>query len=588
MSCAQFKLDMFEGPLDLLLHLISKHKLNIHDIQISLLLEQYLEYIHGLDHEDLEDAADFLEMAARLIYIKTVSLLPHDEEAAELKKELEGRLIEYSQCKLLAGILAGRYVGADVFVRRPEPISVDKTYTREHDAGILLDAYLGLSEKARNEKPINAKIFQPLVSHKVVSIGTKIVYILKRLYTCGVCDLSHIYDGMDSKSERVATFLAILELTKSGRIVLNDDNTQISFSERSLERKKHPKGEAAASDAEKAEQEQTAPKPDDDEEKEGGEQHQPAAAQTLQQIPEFKPDESVHMPPEPKSEQAEKPKAHIKQATERIAYNDPPVLALPMMAFVQTDTAQADEIPTEEKPEQTAQIEQTPTEDKPEQTTQAEQTPTEDKPEQTAQVEQTPTEDKPEPIAQAEETPTEEMPEQAAQVEQTPTEDKPEPIAQVVQTSAEDKPEQAAQAEEIPTEEKTEQTAQVEQTPTEDKPEPIAQVEQTPTEEKPEQTAQVEQTPTEDKPELIAQVEQTPTEDKPEPITLAQEVSETPTLLATENGHEVTLPLGSDSEEISCVPFKPNYWRTVRYYWGKSPVGDDAPRNYWRYGSARM
>ena len=327
MSCAQFKLDMFEGPLDLLLHLISKHKLNIHDIQISLLLEQYLEYIHGLDHEDLEDAADFLEMAARLIYIKTVSLLPHDEEAAELKKELEGRLIEYSQCKLLAGILAGRYVGADVFVRRPEPIPVDKTYTREHDAGILLDAYLGLSEKARNEKPINAKIFQPLVSHKVVSIGTKIVYILKRLYTCGVCDLSHIYDGMDSKSERVATFLAILELTKSGRIVLNDDNTQISFSERSLERKKHPKGEAAASDAEKTEQEQTAPKSDDDEEKEGGEQQEPAAAQTLQQIPEFKPDESVHMPPEPKSEQAEKPKTHIKQATERIAYNDPPVLA---------------------------------------------------------------------------------------------------------------------------------------------------------------------------------------------------------------------------------------------------------------------
>ena len=555
MSCAQFKLDMFEGPLDLLLHLISKHKLNIHDIQISLLLEQYLEYIHGLDHEDLEDAADFLEMAARLIYIKTVSLLPHDEEAAELKKELEGRLIEYSQCKLLAGILAGRYVGADVFVRRPEPIPVDKTYTREHDAGILLDAYLGLSEKARNEKPINAKIFQPLVSHKVVSIGTKIVYILKRLYTCGVCDLSHIYDGMDSKSERVATFLAILELTKSGRIVLNDDNTQISFSERSLERKKHPKGEAAASDAEKTEQEQTAPKSDDDEEKEGGEQQEPAAAQTLQQIPEFKPDESVHMPPEPKSEQAEKPKTHIKQATERIAYNDPPVLALPMMALVQTDTAQAEEIPTEDKPEPIAQVEQTPTEEMPEQTEQTEETPTEDKPETIALDEQTPTEDKPE---------------QTAQIEQTPTEEKPKPTAQV---------------EEIPTEDKPEQTAQTEQTPTEDKPEPIAQVEQTPTEDKPEPTAQAEETPTEEKNEQTAQIEQTPTEELHEPIA---QVEDLPTLLATENGHEVTLPQGSDSEEISGVPFKPNYWRTVRYYWGKAPVGDDAPRNYWRYGSARM
>jgi segregation and condensation protein A len=334
---------------------------------------------------------------------------------------------------------------------------------------VLLEAYLGLSERARNEKPINAKLFQPIVSYKVVSVGSKIVYILKKLYTVGVCDLSHIYDGMRTKSERVATFLAILELTKSGRICLNDDNTQISFSERSLERKKHPKGEAAASDAEKAEQEQTAPKPDDDEEKEGGEQHQPAAAQTLQQIPEFKPDESVHMPPEPKSEQAEKPKTHIKQATERIAYNDPPVLALPMMAFVQTDTA-----------------------------------------------------------------------------------------------------------------------AQAEQTPTEDKPEPTAQVEQTPTEEKTEQTAQIEQTPIEDKPEPIVQVEEIPTEELHEPITLAQEVSETPILTATEYEPDDTLPQVSDSEEISGVPFKPNYWCTVRYYWGKSPVGDDAPRNYWRYGSARM
>ena len=258
MSCAQFKLDMFEGPLDLLLHLISKHKLNIHDIEISLLLEQYMEYIHQLDHEDLEDAADFLEMAARLIYIKTVSLLPQDEEAQELKKELEGRLIEYSQCKYLASVLARSYAGGEIFVRKPEPVPVDKTYTREHDPSVLLEAYLGLSERARNEKPINAKLFQPIVSHKVVSVGSKIVYILKKLYTVGVCDLSHIYDGMQTKSERVATFLAILELTKSGRICLNDDNTQISFSDKTRERKKH-----SSPEPEQPEQTQTAPEPVD-------------------------------------------------------------------------------------------------------------------------------------------------------------------------------------------------------------------------------------------------------------------------------------------------------------------------------------
>ena len=156
MSCAQFKLDMFEGPLDLLLHLISKHKLNIHDIQISLLLEQYLEYIHELDHEDLEDAADFLEMAARLIYIKTVSLLPHDEEAAELKKELEGRLIEYSQCKLLAGILAGMCFSLSEMGEKEkqslQPADVVQIYTADKDAVLLvsaIDAPVGNNPDAR-------------------------------------------------------------------------------------------------------------------------------------------------------------------------------------------------------------------------------------------------------------------------------------------------------------------------------------------------------------------------------------------------------------------------------------------------------
>ncbi len=354
MSCAQFKLDMFEGPLDLLLHLISKHKLNIHDIEISLLLEQYLEYMHQLDHEDLEDAAEFLEMAARLIYIKTVSLLPQDEEAQELKKELEGRLIEYSQCKLLAAMLAEKYAGGEIFVRKPEPVPVDKTYTREHDAQILLEAYLGLSEKARNEKPINAKIFSPIVSYKVVSVGSKIVYILKKLYTVGVCDLSHIYDGMTSKSEKVATFLAILELTKSGRIRLNDDNTQIEFSERSKRRiagggrDEEEKPEETIPEveteqvAEEAQPEEIIPEVETEqvaeetqpeetipevEAEQVTEEAQPEemnpevepaeAVGEAEIIPEFTADDVIYTPPA--AEEADKHKGSVRPVTERIA-----------------------------------------------------------------------------------------------------------------------------------------------------------------------------------------------------------------------------------------------------------------------------
>lgn len=99
MEAISFKLDVFEGPLDLMLHLISKHKLNINDIEISKLLEQYMIYIEQAKEQDLELAGEFLEMAARLVYIKTVSLLPKPEEADEIKKELQGALIEYSLCK---------------------------------------------------------------------------------------------------------------------------------------------------------------------------------------------------------------------------------------------------------------------------------------------------------------------------------------------------------------------------------------------------------------------------------------------------------------------------------------------------------
>ncbi|SFC83788.1 segregation and condensation protein A [Ruminococcus albus] len=237
MSTARFKLDMFEGPLDLLLHLISKHKLNIYDIEIAVLLEQYLEYMAGLEKEDYEDAADFLEMAARLIYIKTASLLPKDEEGEELKKELQGSLIEYSLCKMAAARLKEQYAGGDIFVREPVKLPVKKTFSGEKDPQELLAAYLGMSEKARHSKPLKAEMFKPILSRKIVSVTSKIIHVLKMLITRGECFLDSMYDGCADKSERVAVFLAVLELTRSGRIFLNDDNTRVYMNSASKKRK---------------------------------------------------------------------------------------------------------------------------------------------------------------------------------------------------------------------------------------------------------------------------------------------------------------------------------------------------------------
>ena len=227
-----YKLDVYEGPLDALLNLITKHKLNIYDIEISKLLEQYMLYIDEMHNSNLEIAGEFLEMAARLIYIKTAALLPKPEEAEKLKKELEGELIELSLCRLAAKALAERSTGSDIFVRKPMKIKADMTYTLTHDPEILAEAYKAISpqkikaemKKIHIENKINA-----VVKRKIVPVITKVVHILRELYSTGEVQMDKLYDGVRDRSERVATFLAVLELTRFGRITISDDNTTIFF-----------------------------------------------------------------------------------------------------------------------------------------------------------------------------------------------------------------------------------------------------------------------------------------------------------------------------------------------------------------------
>ncbi|MGN0633894.1 MAG: segregation and condensation protein A [Oscillospiraceae bacterium] len=257
MSVISFKLESFEGPLDLLLHLISKHKLNIYDIEISLLLDQYLEYIDSIEEQDFDMAGDFLAMAAKLVYIKTCSLLPQPEEAQEMKKELEGTLLEYSVCKQAADNLRRQCIYGDVFIRPPEKLPVNKVFTGNIDPQKLVDAYMGMSAKARTLKPVKPEQFSPIVSSRIVTVTSKIVFVLKKLYKTGECLMSELYDGVKDKSARVATFLAVLELTKTGRVYLNDDNSVIKFNCNSP--RKHKKQDAEKETA--AIQTQSAPAP---------------------------------------------------------------------------------------------------------------------------------------------------------------------------------------------------------------------------------------------------------------------------------------------------------------------------------------
>ncbi len=233
METLEFKVGAFEGPLELLLHLISRHKMKITDIEIGKLLEQYLAYMEQMQDADLEISSAFLEMAARLVYIKTVSLLPRHEEAAALKKELEGQLIEYQRIKAVAAFLAERYNGGiPVFVRKPSPVRSDPVFRGQISPLKLRAAYLLAVGKAGRHLPPPAEAFKGIVSKRFVSVSSRIVWLLRRLYKTGWAEYDDLFVSGD-RSELVATFLAVLELMKSGRITMNEDNTRLTFNRRS-------------------------------------------------------------------------------------------------------------------------------------------------------------------------------------------------------------------------------------------------------------------------------------------------------------------------------------------------------------------
>jgi len=222
-----FKLDVFEGPLDLLLHLIAKHKLDIYDIPITRLLEQYLDYIGRMRAADLEVASEFLAMAARLVYMKTVSLLPrHEEEEKELKQELTGQLLEYRLCKEMAEKLRERSQGGLIFTRAPLKLPADKSYRLVHEKEVLLSAYLAAAGRGRRKLPPPRTAFTGIVSRRMVSVESRIVFVLEKLYRHERLDYDEFFRTGD-RSEKVATFLAMLELLKSGRIRVSDDNSYV-------------------------------------------------------------------------------------------------------------------------------------------------------------------------------------------------------------------------------------------------------------------------------------------------------------------------------------------------------------------------
>ena len=223
-----YKLDSFEGPLDLLLNLLAKNKLNIFDINLSLLCEQYIQHIEEMKQNNIDVASEFLEMAARLVYMKTVSLLPKHEEIEQLKEELAGELLEYEVCRQIAGKLGTMVDGFDYYVRKPEEIEVEKRYQLVHGSGILLDAYLSAVGRGQRKQPPSTSVFTKIVAKKVVAVSTKIVHVMRKLWKGNKMKLTTIFKESHDRSELVATFLAVLELCKVNRVKIDGDGDEMT------------------------------------------------------------------------------------------------------------------------------------------------------------------------------------------------------------------------------------------------------------------------------------------------------------------------------------------------------------------------
>lgn len=223
------KIDEFEGPLDLLLHLIKQSNINIQDIDISVITAQYLDYINKMNELNINVAASYLVMAAELMEIKSKSLLPRTEEESteeddeEVSKEsLINKLIEYQKYKdMTSTFKALELERQKIYIKSPEKISnyIDNTITNDGDTSIddLVNAFKGFLERLDREKPITTKI-----TNKEYSVKTRKQSLRKLLKERPRVKFTELFEETNTPYI-VVTFLSILEMTKEKEIVLRQD-----------------------------------------------------------------------------------------------------------------------------------------------------------------------------------------------------------------------------------------------------------------------------------------------------------------------------------------------------------------------------
>lgn len=232
------KLEVFEGPLDLLLHLIDKNKVNIYDIPIVLITEQYMEYIRLMDEKDLNIMSEFLVMAATLLNIKSKMLLPkevkEEEEEEDPRQELVERLLEYKMYKYISFELKDKQLdAARTLYKGPSVPEKIKDFKEEVDISSLLEdvtlkklhAVFESVMKRQEDKidPIRSKFGK--IEKEEINLSDKVIFIEEYAMLHRTFLFRRLLESQKSKMDIIVTFLGVLELMKLGKLVIVQEHT---------------------------------------------------------------------------------------------------------------------------------------------------------------------------------------------------------------------------------------------------------------------------------------------------------------------------------------------------------------------------
>lgn len=229
-----YKLDKFEGPLDLLLTLIKKNKVSIWDIPIVEITDQYLKAIEGIEKSELDNTSEFIVMASQLLYIKSRMLLPKEEkeeEEEDPREELARRLYEYNKFKeasqqMRKNEFSSRYM---VF-RHEEKIKFPvPRYSRHHDLSELADAFNSIYQRRLRKAKPEKRAFSGIVGREKVSVDDMVEKVCKALRKTRKLKFHTLFREEDSRPEMIATFLAVLEMIKLNRIRADYDEENHDF-----------------------------------------------------------------------------------------------------------------------------------------------------------------------------------------------------------------------------------------------------------------------------------------------------------------------------------------------------------------------